>query len=227
METPACMRCVGRNLDFKYPDGSVMAIIRRRRLPHSSPGTSSDSSSSAGLSGVSDSTTLTPGPLELSALNTVNAPPFPKALQADLQVLDLHVQAPTPYSAPMPRIAYGSDVLGHISVDTPDIPRDDLTPELPSEPEPLDADVTELGPPTLREPATPIQPGLDAAVTFVIKHLFQYSINKILAAPRQMVLENQTPWCHPCLYETDMPRSIQGIFMTGCGSDWKEKDPTG
>ncbi|KAF5011583.1 hypothetical protein FDECE_2304 [Fusarium decemcellulare] len=31
----------------------------------------------------------------------------------------------------------------------------------------------------------------------------QYAMDKILAAPSQMVLENQTPWCHAHLYDDD------------------------
>ncbi|KAF4453170.1 hypothetical protein F53441_4109 [Fusarium austroafricanum] len=37
----------------------------------------------------------------------------------------------------------------------------------------------------------------------------QYARDKILQAPSQMVLENQTPWCHAHLYDDGMPRSMQ------------------
>jgi hypothetical protein len=36
-----------------------------------------------------------------------------------------------------------------------------------------------------------------------------YSIEQLKAAPAMMVQENQTPWCHPHLYEDYMPRSLQ------------------
>ena len=32
-------------------------------------------------------------------------------------------------------------------------------------------------------------------------------------AHRTMVLENQTPWCHPLLYKNGMPRVMQGVFF--------------
>ncbi|KAK1150261.1 hypothetical protein N8T08_000163 [Aspergillus melleus] len=32
------------------------------------------------------------------------------------------------------------------------------------------------------------------------------------SAPRMMVLENQTPWCHPQLYKDGMPRAMQDAF---------------
>jgi hypothetical protein len=37
----------------------------------------------------------------------------------------------------------------------------------------------------------------------------EYSIEQLKAAPAMMVQENQTPWCHPHLYEEYMPRSLQ------------------
>ena len=37
----------------------------------------------------------------------------------------------------------------------------------------------------------------------------QYAIDKISAAPCQMVLENQMPWCHAHLYDDGMPRCMQ------------------
>ena len=39
---------------------------------------------------------------------------------------------------------------------------------------------------------------------------FSYAVDKIRAAPSTMLLENQTPWCHPLLYRDNMPRAIQG-----------------
>ncbi|KAK3318950.1 hypothetical protein B0H66DRAFT_253510 [Apodospora peruviana] len=46
-------------------------------------------------------------------------------------------------------------------------------------------------------------------VQFALKTRLQYAIDKITAASRQMVTENQTPWCHPHLYEFHMPRSME------------------
>ena len=37
----------------------------------------------------------------------------------------------------------------------------------------------------------------------------EYTIEQLKAAPAMMVTENQTPWCHPRLYEDYMPRSLQ------------------
>jgi hypothetical protein len=37
----------------------------------------------------------------------------------------------------------------------------------------------------------------------------KYAIEEIRRAPKTMVFENQTPWCHPQLYMDAMPRSMQ------------------
>lgn len=39
---------------------------------------------------------------------------------------------------------------------------------------------------------------------------FSYAVDRIRAAPSNMLQENQTPWCHPLLYRVNMPRVIQG-----------------
>ncbi|KAK2617017.1 hypothetical protein QQS21_000108 [Conoideocrella luteorostrata] len=46
-------------------------------------------------------------------------------------------------------------------------------------------------------------------VTRAISSRLQYAIDKISAAPCQMVLENQMPWCHAHLYDDGMPRCMQ------------------
>lgn len=47
----------------------------------------------------------------------------------------------------------------------------------------------------------------------VIANRLQWSIDQIRKAPTSMVLETQTPWCHPLLYRDVMPRSIQGTYV--------------
>ena len=54
--------------------------------------------------------------------------------------------------------------------------------------------------------------GVDAKALFswAVRTRLQYAIDKIASAPRQMVEEIQTPWCHRHLYGEEMPRSVQG-----------------
>lgn len=58
----------------------------------------------------------------------------------------------------------------------------------------------------LNAPTFPLLP--PAAVSRV-----QFAFKQIQDAPRMMVLENQTAWCHPLLYRDKMPQSMQGNFL--------------
>lgn len=44
----------------------------------------------------------------------------------------------------------------------------------------------------------------------IVASRLQFSIDILKDAPRSMVFENQTPWCHPQLYKSFMPRFMQG-----------------
>ncbi|KAK2590880.1 hypothetical protein QQS21_011434 [Conoideocrella luteorostrata] len=43
----------------------------------------------------------------------------------------------------------------------------------------------------------------------VIARRLQFAIDEIKKAPSSMILETQTPWCHPLLYRDGMPKSMQ------------------
>lgn len=45
-----------------------------------------------------------------------------------------------------------------------------------------------------------------------IRDRLQYTLDKAKLAPKMMVDELETPWCHPTLYNDDMPRSMQGML---------------
>lgn len=59
---------------------------------------------------------------------------------------------------------------------------------------------TTLVPPTTR----------DLRVEQIIAKRLQFAIDEIKRAPGLMILETQTPWCHPLLYKDGMPKSMQG-----------------
>ncbi|KAL1848373.1 hypothetical protein Daus18300_013619 [Diaporthe australafricana] len=48
-----------------------------------------------------------------------------------------------------------------------------------------------------------------AALHIALETNLSYALEEIKAAPTNMLLENQTPWCHPLLYRETMPRVIQ------------------
>lgn len=47
-------------------------------------------------------------------------------------------------------------------------------------------------------------------LSVTIAHRLQYAINLVKDAPRRMVVDLETPWCHAQLYRDEMPRSMQG-----------------
>lgn len=57
-----------------------------------------------------------------------------------------------------------------------------------------------------------LQPGsFDVeAVTKRMERDWSYAVDQIKSAPRTMLLETQTPWCHVSLYKRTMPRTMQG-----------------
>ncbi|KAI3400105.1 hypothetical protein diail_4335 [Diaporthe ilicicola] len=48
-----------------------------------------------------------------------------------------------------------------------------------------------------------------AALHVALQDNLSYALERIKEAPTRMLLENQTPWCHPLLYREKMPRAIQ------------------
>lgn len=48
------------------------------------------------------------------------------------------------------------------------------------------------------------------AVTRTLECKLSYTVEQIKAAPSQMLLEMQTPWCHNSLYKDEIPRYMQG-----------------
>jgi hypothetical protein len=47
-------------------------------------------------------------------------------------------------------------------------------------------------------------------IPVTVAQRLQYSLDLIKGIPRQMVVDIETPWCHPALYREEMPRSMQG-----------------
>ncbi|RDH15941.1 hypothetical protein M747DRAFT_267180 [Aspergillus niger ATCC 13496] len=47
------------------------------------------------------------------------------------------------------------------------------------------------------------------SISAIVTERLQFGMDVLKQAPRMMVLENQTPWCHRQLYKDGMPRSMQ------------------
>ncbi|TVY61865.1 Transcription factor gsfR2 [Fusarium oxysporum f. sp. cubense] len=78
-------------------------------------------------------------------------------------------------------------------LDTFDLPLEDVALELAQQPL------------TLTGPSTQDFGNVSAHIL----NRLQWAVDEIKEAPKKMVLENQTPWCHPLLYKDAMPRSMQ------------------
>lgn len=186
LEVPACQRCAQRNLNCIYPD---QRNLRRRLL-----GTSTHST----IPAVGPDT-FTPS-WDPAAWNT-----------PCLGGLPTHRLAP-PVPDPTPIITTGPtacnfDGIGTV-MEVPNLPLAGPPQYLPEMPRVY----PESAPTKPDEVAISCTQGTTAAtISWVIRTRLQYSIDRTRNAPRQMVLENQTQFCHPCLYEQNMPRSMQGI----------------
>ncbi|KAF4471035.1 C6 finger domain-containing [Fusarium albosuccineum] len=78
-----------------------------------------------------------------------------------------------------------------------DVPMDDTALELIQQP-------MALAPPSTKD---------FGLIPESIANRLQWSTDEIQKAPSNMVLENQTPWCHSQLYKNEMPRSMQGMAL--------------
>jgi hypothetical protein len=65
--------------------------------------------------------------------------------------------------------------------------------------------------PTLFTPPVTVDQGLFELPDFSASRL-NYGISELKMAPSRMVLENQTPWSHPLLYEDRMPSSMHAAL---------------
>lgn len=48
-------------------------------------------------------------------------------------------------------------------------------------------------------------------ISKILENKMSYAVGKIKSAPKQMLLELQTPWCHASLYKDVMPPVMQGM----------------
>lgn len=179
LESPACQRCTQRKLDCKYPDGR--APKRRLLSVPSTPGT------------LPEAADMLLPDWGLSPWDTATLGPLPDPVHPAVAI-------PSPPTCSLDDV---SPVLGIHDVPLGGPTR--LSSEMPPagmETGPATPDETALCYPGLNLP-------LEEAISWAVKQRLQYAIDRIYEAPRQMVLENQTPWSHPCLYESSMPRAMQ------------------
>ncbi|KAK1456457.1 hypothetical protein CMEL01_16470 [Colletotrichum melonis] len=73
-----------------------------------------------------------------------------------------------------------------------------------------------IAPSLTPKPDDMLVPSYDSApgsLESVIANRLQYALDEIKKVPTTVVMENQAPWSHPCLYRAHMPRDMQGKYL--------------
>ncbi|KAF9528762.1 hypothetical protein CPB83DRAFT_883240 [Crepidotus variabilis] len=60
----------------------------------------------------------------------------------------------------------------------------------------------------------PVVDSSSSELAAAISSRLDYGMAQLKRVPSKMVLQKQTPWCHPLLYEDIMPRSMQDVFAS-------------
>ncbi|KAH8662458.1 hypothetical protein BX600DRAFT_551219 [Xylariales sp. PMI_506] len=189
LQRPSCLRCAQRRLPCVYPPG--------RATPHSPPESISDDSASGAL--VQDPDDL----FQFSVDNDVSLLP-----EAPLEALGLSGSTlifpdadylSQPFSDSGFILADGqesSDLLNTMSNEAATLQPDEI----------LIRSLVPHSKPIITKESR----------NTAINTRLRYAIDELNAAPRRMVMENNTPWCHPLLYQEQMPRCMQDAYAA-CG----------
>ncbi|KAI3541628.1 hypothetical protein CSPX01_07436 [Colletotrichum filicis] len=73
-----------------------------------------------------------------------------------------------------------------------------------------------IAPSLTPKPDDMLVPSYDSApgsLESLIANRLQYALDEIKKVPTTVVMENQAPWSHPCLYRAHMPRDMQGKYL--------------
>lgn len=198
---PTCLRCAQREMPCQYP-----ARMPRRSQIHASsdPSTPSverlsvqDGFPEYRIIGQDFCEEVGTSQMDLDGLWDLDA-------QLTIDPLE-NVQDPGSCSAPS-RLAFSSsadlfDIQGSFSEHCSETPL-------------LDASLPGMAVSTRPslQVATPRHFNVEA-INQEVRDQLLYSLDQIKSAPQKMLLELQTPWCHPSLYKDEMPRSIQGQYQ--------------
>ena len=195
---PACLRCTQRLLECRYEAGPLSARSRRAADGEKPPAATATVDANSFLPFVLD----IPDDSGPAANDTASGLPGISTLAE--QSLDAEFDFLSP-DLDMDMLQFMQDVPA-------DPPVDDFF-TIPRPPSPaynkLDLVLTQ------RDSTFALQPQAKwnlrtTPLSFTIAHRLQYAIDLVKDAPRRMVVDLQTPWCHPDLYRDDMPRSMQG-----------------
>lgn len=205
LEVPACQRCSQRQLECNYPAGSQPR--RRSPRPPTHHGVQAEAHPTFEL-GLFDH-------VASSAIPDMSATGHELLLSPSLALADM------PMGGYDPDISMTGVALDQALVDFGPCPltntnfgvanhtfMDDTPDEMPVMPEINDTNINFYLTAPVRYPMDSRARG--EFVNYAMNSRLKWSLDTIIASPKQMVLENRTPWCHPNLYDHSMPQSIQG-----------------
>ncbi|KUI58581.1 Regulator of drug sensitivity 1 [Cytospora mali] len=199
--SPACLRCVQRKIMCQYPARPSENIRSNPGQPPLSAGVLTTPSDIQLESGSQDETLL--NPMEMAQDLQFFGSPWPGG-----EAHDLHFDGMALGAVDGPLLTSNSALCG----------QDNIHPGINEQNESeLRFEFTGMGTSSAttelatRPPLAVSAPNrVDvAALTRELEGNLSYAIDQIKAAPRTMLMETETPWCHPLLYKERMPRVMQ------------------
>ncbi|KAK4212698.1 hypothetical protein QBC37DRAFT_187156 [Rhypophila decipiens] len=202
LEVPACQRCSQRQLNCQYPAGSMPKRNTPRPPPiQDDPLPHFDHDPFGQLAGSMAPEIGTTGHGFLLSPTLALADIPMSGYTQDPNVTDVMLD---PYAADL-----GPFHMSNIHLDLCNnvMSMDNIPDEMPIMPEISDSSLGFYLTAPMRYPLD--SHAREDFLNFALKSRLRYSLDTIIASPKQMVLQNQTAWCHPNLYEHSMPRSMQ------------------
>ncbi|KAM7203423.1 hypothetical protein V8F20_004017 [Naviculisporaceae sp. PSN 640] len=208
LEIPACQRCFQRQLECIYPAGSQP----RRRSPRSpaQPGVHAEALSLF-EQGLFDQVAPSLMPEMGSTGHELLLSPslaLPDISMGGYEAYDPDISIGGATPDP-PIIEFRSCLLANTDYTIPShaFSTNDMPDDMPVMPEINDTSINFYLTAPVRYPKD--SRARHEFVDYAMKSRLKWSLDTIVASPKQMVLENRTAWCHPNLYDHYMPHSMQ------------------
>ncbi|KAK3352690.1 hypothetical protein B0T25DRAFT_500981 [Lasiosphaeria hispida] len=186
----SCAACIKAKRRCTLESPSCLRCSQRALECIYPPGTSSRSRTRAPLRAAA------PQPVSVPALDphsTFITSAWPGGAASTVPLAEFHHAAPGLDGSPLAPIEYGNTISSMAELDL----RASVSGDTHSS--------TSLSPPVTSS---------DDRLSFAIRTRLQYAIDKMSSSVRQMVLECQTPWCHPSVYNHSMPQAMQDTLSS-------------
>ncbi|KEZ40369.1 hypothetical protein SAPIO_CDS8223 [Scedosporium apiospermum] len=196
---PSCLRCAGRGIECHYPHGIRPNNSNRLTSLSSTPSTPSTPSSIHAASVI----------LEAPVPTTPVLNKTTETFAFDALLDEFLTREPVSMNG-VDCMSYGCDLVQEPSPQSGsiDLPGLDNNNDLL-----MAGDTGQLVPLDIGLPARWADPGCFEPLPHVIADRLEYSLELLRRTPKMLVEELRAPWCHSSLYEDNMPKSVQGIYL--------------